>query len=56
MDAKARRSKLYEYLERNCLAQKGGEFTHTSIYDPMASYYVRPDKIAKFHELYKDAF
>ena len=55
MDAKARRSKLYEYLERNCLAQKGGEFTHTSIYDPMASYYVRPDKIAKFHELYKDA-
>ena len=38
MDAKNRtRVKLYDFLEKNCLVQKGSEFTHTSIYDPMAS-------------------
>lgn len=56
MDAKNRtRVKLYDFLEKNCLVQKGSEFTHTSIYDPMASYYISPDKTETFFKLYNEA-
>lgn len=54
MDAK-KRAALYDFLERNCLVQKGSEFTHTSIYDPTGSYYVSPERTDKFFELYKEA-
>lgn len=47
------RKQLNDFLEKNCLVQKGAEFTHTSIYDPTASYYITPDKTDKFYELYK---
>jgi P4 family phage/plasmid primase-like protien len=55
MEPKSRRSKLYEFLDKHCLVSKGSEFTHTSIYDPTASYYIPPDKIDTFTRLYKDA-
>jgi P4 family phage/plasmid primase-like protien len=50
-----KRTALYDYLEKNCLVRKGEEFTHTSIYDPTASYYISPEQTAKFFELYKTA-
>ena len=49
------RKQLYDYLEKNCLVQKGSNFTHTSIYDPMASYYISPEKNERFVELYSNA-
>jgi P4 family phage/plasmid primase-like protien len=49
------RRHLYEFLEKHCLVQKGCEFTHTNIYGPTASYYIKPDKLDKFYELYKAA-
>lgn len=55
MDAQNKRSTLYEFLEKNCLVQKGSEFTHTSIYDPTGSYYIAPDKVDRFFKLYKAA-
>ena len=48
------RNALYDLLE-SCTVQKGCEYTHTSIYDPTASFYVPPDKTEKFYELYKAA-
>jgi P4 family phage/plasmid primase-like protien len=48
-----RRNNLYDFLDKNCLVSKGSEFTHTSIYDPTASYYVPPNLMDKFFELYK---
>ena len=48
------RNALYDLLE-SCTVQKGCEYTHTSIYDPTASFYIPPDKTEKFYELYKAA-
>jgi P4 family phage/plasmid primase-like protien len=53
MDAsRNKRNALYDYLEKNCIVHKGQEFTHTSIYDPTASYYINPDQSARFYQLY----
>jgi P4 family phage/plasmid primase-like protien len=54
MESKTRKT-FVDWVNRYCSAQKGGEFTHTSIYDPMASFYVPPDKTDKFFQLYKNA-
>lgn len=51
----SRRRALYEFLEHTCLVHKGSEFTHTNIYGPTASYYVKPEHTEKFWELYKAA-
>lgn len=54
MESKIRKT-IVDWMNRYCLAQKGGEFTHTSLYDPMAAFYVPPDKTDKFFVLYKNA-
>lgn len=54
MDARNQRVALFGFLDE-CIVSKGCEFTHTSIYDPTASYYIPPDKTSRFFELYNAA-
>lgn len=48
------RDALYGLLEK-CIVHKGQEYTHTSIYDPTASFYIPPEKTEQFFELYGNA-
>lgn len=50
-----KKSNLYDFLEAHCKVSKGSQFTHTSIYAPSASFYVSPEQLQTFWELYKKA-
>jgi len=46
---------LFNFLQDH-RAEKGSAFTHTSIYHPVGSFYVPPEDLPCFFELYKEAF
>lgn len=46
---------LFTFLQDH-KAEKGSAYTHTSIYHPVGSFYLPPEDMAHFYELYKEAF
>ncbi len=56
MDRRAKKAAtLFNFLQDH-RAEKGSAFTHTSIYHPVGSFYVSPEDLPCFFELYKEAF
>ncbi len=56
MDRRAKKAAtLFNFLQDH-RAEKGSAFTHTSIYHPVGSFYVPPEELPRFFELYKEAF
>lgn len=55
MDRRAKKAAtLFTFLQDH-KAEKGSAFTHTSIYHPVGSFYVPPEELPTFFELYKAA-
>lgn len=46
---------LYDFLLQH-IVEKGNDFTHTSLGNPVGSFYIPSDERATFKELYKKAF
>lgn len=55
MDRRAKKAAtLFNFLQDH-RAEKGSAFTHTSIYHPVGSFYIPPEELPLFFELYKAA-
>ncbi len=55
MDSRNKKSvPLYDFLEGHRVG-KGGAYTHTSILQPVGSFYIPPEDTSEFFKLYKNA-
>lgn len=53
--SRTKKATFYTFLQDH-KAEKGSAFTHTSIYHPIGSFYIPPEDVDRFFELYKEAF
>jgi P4 family phage/plasmid primase-like protien len=52
--SRTKKATIYTFLQDH-KAEKGSAFTHTSIYHPIGSFYIPPEDVDRFFELYKEA-
>ena len=52
--SRTKKATLYTFLQEH-KAEKGSAFTHTSIYHPIGSFYIPPEHVDRFFDLYKEA-
>ena len=51
--SRTKKATFYTFLQDH-KAEKGSAFTHTSIYHPIGSFYIPPEDVDRFFELYKE--